>query len=57
MMVMGDMEHVYLNTNDHYRADCDVETREHRFVKWCRDKYPVHKYERLAPIMHRLRSA
>ena len=21
MMVMGDVEHVYLNTNDHYRAD------------------------------------
>jgi Xaa-Pro aminopeptidase len=56
MMVMGDTEHVYLNTNDHYRADSDVETREHRFVKWCRDKYPLHKYERLAPIMHRLRS-
>jgi Xaa-Pro aminopeptidase len=56
MMVMGDTEHVYLNTNDHYRADSEVQTRENRFVKWCREKYPLHKYERLAPIMHRLRS-
>jgi len=56
MMVMGDTEHVYLNTNDHYRADSAVETRESRFVKNCREKYPLHKYERLAPIMHRLRS-
>jgi len=56
MMVMGDVEHVYLNTNDHYRADVPIETREVRFVKWCREKYPLHKYERLAPIMHRLRS-
>src|SRR5688572_2332144 len=56
MMVMGDTEHVYLNTNDHYRADSEVQTRENRFVKWCREKYPLHKYERLAPVMHRLRS-
>jgi Xaa-Pro aminopeptidase len=56
LMVMGDVEHVYLNTNDHYRADAVVESREARFVKWCKDKYPLHKYERLAPILHRLRS-
>lgn len=55
MMVMGDVEHVYLNSNDHYRAEVHVETRDLRFVKWCREKYPLYKYERLAPIMHRLR--
>jgi Xaa-Pro aminopeptidase len=56
MMVMGDTEHVYLNTNDHYRADVLVETREMRFVKQCREKYPLHKYERLAPVLHSLRT-
>lgn len=56
VMVMGDVEHVYLNTNDHYRADIMVETREMRFVKSCMQNYPLHKYERLAPIMHALRS-
>ncbi len=56
MMVMGGVEHVYLNTNDHYRAEVLIETREARFVKWCRERYPLHHYERLAPIMHRLRS-
>lgn len=56
MMVMGDTEQVYLNTNDHYRADTSVVTREMRFVKSCMEKYPLHRYERLAPIMHRLRS-
>jgi Xaa-Pro aminopeptidase len=55
-MVMGDVEHVYLNTNDHYRADVMVETREMRFVKSCMANFPLHKYERLAPIMHGLRS-
>lgn len=56
MMVMGEVEHVYLNTNDHYRADVEVETRDVRFIDWCKRKYPLHKYERLAPVMHRLRS-
>jgi Xaa-Pro aminopeptidase len=56
MMVMGDVEHVYLNTNDHYRAESVVESREARFVKWCKEKYPLHRYERLAPVLHRLRS-
>ena len=56
VMVMGDVEHVYLNTNDHYRADIMVETREARFVKSCMQNFPLHKYERLAPIMHGLRS-
>ncbi len=56
MMVMGGVEYVYLNTNDHYRAEVSVETKEARFVKWCRERYPLHYYERLAPIMHRLRS-
>jgi Xaa-Pro aminopeptidase len=55
MMVMGNVEHVYLNTNDHYRADIAVESRDKRFIKWCQEKYPLHKYERLAPIMHGLR--
>lgn len=56
MMVMGDVEFVYLNTNDHYRATITVEGRDQRFIRWCQEKYPLHKYERLAPIMHRLRS-
>lgn len=56
MMVMGNVEYVYLNTNDHYRAEPMVESRDQRFIKWCQDRYPLHKYERLAPIMHKLRS-
>src|SRR5690606_34607410 len=56
ILVAGDLEQVFLNTNEHYRAAVDVETRDMRFIKWCRRKYPLHRYTRLAPIMHRLRS-
>lgn len=47
---------VYLNTNEHTRANTETETREDRFIKWCKEKYPAHDYERSAPIMHRIRS-
>ncbi|ELR69447.1 Xaa-Pro aminopeptidase [Fulvivirga imtechensis AK7] len=55
-ILMAEAEHVYLNTNEHIRADAEVETRDMRFIKWCREKYPLHKYERIAPVMHGLRA-
>ena len=47
---------IYLNSNEHLRADTSVETRDARFIKWCRDMFPLHQYRRLAPIMHELRA-
>ena len=54
--LMAEAEHVYLNSNEHLRAVVEVETRDARFVKWCKDTYPLHHYKRLAPIMHHLRA-
>jgi Xaa-Pro aminopeptidase len=54
--LMGQCRRVYLDTNEHARAVVEVETREARFVKWCMEKFPAHRYERSAPIMHKLRS-
>ena len=54
--LMAEAEHVYLNSNEHLRAVVEVETRDARFVKWCKDTYPLHNYKRLAPIMHHLRA-
>ncbi len=54
--LMGQVEHVYLNANEHARAVGEVQTRDGRFTAWCQQKYPLHKYERLAPIMHYLRA-
>ncbi len=48
-------EHVYLNTNEHLRADVIVETRDMRFLTWCRSAFPLHRYERLAPLLQDLR--
>lgn len=46
---------IYLNGNEHLRASRIVETRDDRFAKDCRLKYPLHKYERTQPILHELR--
>lgn len=48
-------ERIYLLTNEHLRAPVVVETRNDRFIRDCRRRYPLHRYERLAPLMHRLR--
>ncbi|MBO4796928.1 MAG: aminopeptidase P N-terminal domain-containing protein [Verrucomicrobia bacterium] len=53
--LMCEQEDVYLNTNEHYRAANVVQTRDMRFVEQCRKDYPLHRYHRLARLMHRLR--
>ncbi len=49
-------ERIYLNTNEHLRANTEGETREDRFIKKCKEAFPLHEYERSAPIMHSIRS-
>ena len=47
---------VYLNNNEHTRANTEAETRESRFIKNFKKKYTNHQIERSAPIMHKIRS-
>jgi len=54
--LMCECEHVYLSSNEHLRAVVEVETRDARFVKWCKEAYPLHNYLRVQPIMHKLRA-
>ncbi|MDC3260058.1 aminopeptidase P family protein [bacterium] len=54
--LMSETKNVYLNSNEHLRANKEAETREDRFVKWCKNKYPSHNYQKSAPIMHDIRS-
>jgi len=54
--LMLQCKQVYLNTNEHPRATAEVQSRDARFARSCMEKYPVHHYERVAPIMHKLRA-
>jgi len=49
-------EHVYINANEHNRADIEVESRDARFIASVKKKYPLHDYRRLAPILYSLRA-
>lgn len=54
--LMTQCDTVYLNTNEHYRASVETETREDRFTKWLKAKYPAHNVAKSNPILQRLRS-
>jgi Xaa-Pro aminopeptidase len=54
--LMCECSHVFLNSNEHKRAVVDVESREARFVVQTKARYPLHNYQRLAPLLHRLRA-
>tara|TARA_B100001093_G_scaffold192373_1_gene184902 strand:- start:2851 stop:4143 length:1293 start_codon:yes stop_codon:yes gene_type:complete len=46
----------YFNTNEHYRQSVETQTREDRFIKWCKNNYPAHNVGKSNPILQKLRS-
>jgi Xaa-Pro aminopeptidase len=54
--LMAEASAIYLNTNEHLRANTEVETREDRFIKRVKEMYPAHQTRKSAPLMHRIRS-
>jgi len=48
-------DNVYLNLNEHDGGEWNLETRERRFITEFKQKFPLHKIERLAPLLHQLR--
>nr|WKN36481.1 aminopeptidase P family protein [Tunicatimonas sp. TK19036] len=55
-LLMSQADHVYLNTNERLRGESIVQTRDARFIQWCQDRYPLHQYERVAPLLYHLRA-
>jgi Xaa-Pro aminopeptidase len=54
-LLMCEAQSVWLAANENPRADLTVDSRAARFARGCREKYPLHRYERLARLLHRLR--
>lgn len=54
--VMTQADTVYFNTNEHYRATVETQTREARFIKTVKEKFPAHSWAKSNPILQRLRS-
>ncbi|PIB35680.1 X-Pro aminopeptidase [Reichenbachiella sp. 5M10] len=53
--ILAETENIYLDSNEHIRNASSVETRTARFTKWCKAVYPLHRYERIAPLLTDLR--
>ena len=53
--LMTEAENVYFNTNEHYRQAVEMESREDRFIKKTKDKFPAHKWEKSNPILQKVR--
>jgi Xaa-Pro aminopeptidase len=49
-------ENIYVNTNEHLRANTEMQTREDRFVANLKINYPGHSFKRSAPILHKIRA-
>jgi Xaa-Pro aminopeptidase len=47
---------IYINTNEHYRAKVETQTREDRFIEWCKQQFPKKNYEKSNVILQGLRS-
>ncbi|OIV43081.1 aminopeptidase P family protein [Flavobacterium johnsoniae] len=47
---------IYLGHNEHIkRLTSEMNTRQDRMIQWCKQKYPLHQYERAAKITRELR--
>ena len=55
-MLMNHCEHVYLNSNENDRYVHINQYRDLRFAKQLMEQYPIHHYERAAPIFRELRA-
>jgi Xaa-Pro aminopeptidase len=49
-------DHIFLNTNENDRYAHTVPYRDIRLINELKNKYPLHKYERAAPLMRQLRA-
>lgn len=54
--LMTQCETIYFNSNEHYRQSVITETREDRFIKATKEKFPAHSWAKSNPILQRLRS-
>lgn len=52
---MSRAEFVYLNVEENAQFATEIESKTLRFVKQLKESYPLHNYQRLAPILMELR--
>ena len=54
--ILVEKSHIFLNTNEHGRAGFEIETRDLRMARQLLHRYPIHSFQRLAPLLRDLRA-
>lgn len=54
--VINYSQNIYLNTNENDRSSSEISTRDLRLINQLKQRYPLHQYQRSAPILRKLRS-
>jgi Xaa-Pro aminopeptidase len=54
--LLCESDRVFLNANEHERASTEVASRDERLARRLQEQYPLHRYERLAPLLRQLRA-
>ena len=53
--LMTEADTIYFNTNEHYRQAVETETREARFIKATKEKFPAHAVAKSNPVLQEIR--
>ncbi|MEZ7853736.1 MAG: aminopeptidase P N-terminal domain-containing protein [Cyclobacteriaceae bacterium] len=53
--ILTECDQLYLYQNEHLRAETKVQTANERFTKKVKKDYPLHQFNRLAPLLYDLR--
>ena len=53
--LMTEVDTIYFNTNEHYRQSVETQTREDRFIRDCKQKFPAHSVAKSNPILQEIR--
>ena len=49
-------ENIYMTSNDHPRNAAKVQTRNDRLIPEYKERFPLHQFKALAPLIHKLRA-
>ena len=55
-MVMCEVSHVYLNSNEHPKFHSHVSCKDVRFANLLKSAYPTHQYNRATPLIYKMRT-
>ncbi len=54
--LMAHVDTIYINTNEHYRANVETQTRQDRMNIWLKENYAAHTVAKANPILQHIRS-